>query len=142
MRHHAQRHRLLAERRRRFRIDTSRFVDARIVRAPDQVAAAYALAMDHTVAEAQFDVLDLAVNLENAPAFLGLLGTSPVGRIEHHAVAGLERGDAVRLVGLDRHPAIGHLQHAAHQHAAMPRGAPCHHLLMIRPSEEERSETA
>ena len=39
------------------------------------------------VAEAQFAALDL----EDAPAFFRLLGTAPIGGIEDHAVAGLER---------------------------------------------------
>ena len=138
VRRHAQLHRLLAERRRRLRIHARRLVDIGIVRAPDQIAAADAIAMDRAVAEAQFAALDL----KDAPAFFRLLGTAPVGRIEHHAVARLERRHAVRLGGLDQNPAVGNLQHAPHQHAAMARGAPFHHRLMIRPGEEERAEAA
>ena len=52
---------------------------------------------------------------------------------------GLSGRHAVRLGGLDHNPAVGNLQHASHQHAAMPRSTAFHHGLMIRAGEEERA---
>jgi hypothetical protein len=138
MSYYAQLHRLLPKRCRRFRIHSGRLDYIGIVRAPNQIAAAYAIAMDHAIAEAQLPVFDL----KNSPAFFRLLGTAPVGRIEYHAVTRLERRHTVCFGRLDQNAAVGHLHHAPHQHAAMPRGTALHHRLMIRPGEEERAEAA
>ncbi len=47
--------------------------------------------VDGAVAEAQQDLAAARRHLENAAAFFRLLRTAPVGRIEHHAIARLQR---------------------------------------------------
>ena len=75
-----------------------------IVRAPHQVAGPDARGIHRAVAEAQLAACRARrPTSKHAAAFFRLLGTAPVGGIEHHAVAGLERSDRVRLGRLDDH---------------------------------------
>ena len=122
-----------------FGVDPRELVDLGIVRAPDEIARADAAGIDR--ADWRSAVRSPS-HFENAAAFFGFLRTAPVGRIEDDAVAGLERRDAVRVGGLDDDAAIGDPHHAAHQHAAMARGAAFDHGLMIGAGEEEIAEAA
>ncbi len=97
-----------------------------------QIAAADAGRVQDAVAEAQLKPVAAQQHFEDAAAFFRLLGTAPIGRVEHHAVARLERRDAMRVGRLDHHAVGDPRAPPSHQNAAMARRAALHHRLMIR----------
>ena len=69
----------------------------------------------------------------NAPALFRFTGTAPVGRVEHQAIAFLQRRDLVCFRHFDHHAIGPDFRDAPHQHAPMPRRAAFHNFLMIVP---------
>jgi hypothetical protein len=114
---HPHRDGLLAKRRHGLHIRPHQLVEIRIVRAPYQVAAADPAGIQHAVAEAQLQRALPLRHLEEASALFGFLRTAPVGRIEDHAVAGLQGRTRMRPGGLDSHRSVG----ARHLPISTPR---------------------
>ena len=123
------------ERRGGFEKRADGFIQIRIVRAPNQVAAADAARIDGAVAESQLQLALAHRHFEDAAALFRLLRAAPIGSVEDYAIAWLEGGEAVRRGGrrngFDHYVAIGDARYAAHQYPAMPRRAAILHRLMI-----------
>ena len=94
------------------------------------------------IGEAQFQAAGRAEPPETCGRPLRAPRAAPIGGVEDHAVARLERRDGVGRRRFDGDRRAGHLRHPAHQHAAMPRGAPVDHRLVIRAGEEVGPEAA
>src|SRR5690349_18414832 len=118
-------------------------VEFGVVRAPHEVAFAYAAKVDRPFAELQLQLAAARFGQTiDPPAFFLFLRAAPARRVKDQPVAGLERrGFARRFFG-DDDAITQDLGDAAHQYAAVARRAPIDYGLMIRAADEIRPEAA
>src|SRR5262249_48792862 len=121
------------------KIRPGEFIQIGVMRAPDQISRPDTRGVNHTVGESQLNAPLSACGRIDATAFLRLVRTSPVCRIEHDAVARLEDNSVQWFDGdrLARYP-----NHASAFHSAMSRSASPHHRLMICAADKIRTEPA
>ena len=85
----------------------ARLVHIGIVRAPHQIAAADARRVQSAVAEAQLHTPPRCATWKTRPPSSGSSRAAPIGGIEHHAVAGLQRRQCVGCGRAIDHAALG-----------------------------------
>ena len=128
---------------RRLREYPSHLIQIGVVRSPHQVTRADAPKPNRAISKLEFQLpIRPGQDLVNAAAFFGLLRAAPIGGVEHHAIAGLERGHTPVVVCFDHHTIPLHARHPSHPQASVTRRPPVDDRLMVRPPQEIRTQAA